>query len=133
MTNKTRIVSARIPNEVADSMEKRLKREGISLREMIVDYANGTEASVNTKNFEKSLPTAKWEDMGSMAGFFQISIETLLDGIYMGLEDGYLTYQDGKVVGMPEIDFGEFKEVCGGKDPQKVLNDITRKIRSGLL
>ena len=132
MTNKTRIVSARIPNEVADSMEKRLQREGISLREMIVDYANGREVSVNTKNSEKSLPAAKWEEMGSMADFFGISTEDLLDGVYQGLMEGYLTYESGNVLGMPEIDLTEFKEVCGSKDPQKVLDEITRKIRSGM-
>ncbi len=132
MTNKTRTVSARIPNEVADSMEKRLQREGISLREMIVDYANGREASVNTQNSEKSMPSAKWEEMGSMAEFFGISTEDLLDGVYQGLMEGYLTYERGNVLGMPEIDLTEFKEVCGSKDPQKVLDEITRKIRSGM-
>ena len=60
------------------------------------------------------------------------SIEDLLDGVYQGLMEGYLTYESGNVLGMPEIDFSEFKEVCGSKDPQKVLDEITRKIRSGM-
>lgn len=141
MTDKTRIVSARIPNEVADEMEKRLKAESYSLRELITDYANGRKTSVNTENSEKNVSlTAKYgineddlAEMDSMRLFMGGSVGVMIRGITEALCEGRILYENGRFVGMPEIDLDEFKEVCGSKDPQKVLNDITRKIRSGLL
>ena len=130
MTDKTKTVSARIPNEVADEMEKRLKAESYSLRELITDYANGR--SVNTEKSEKNLfPEGAVKEIGLMANYFGVGVDELFDAIFTGLEEGYLSMENGKVIGVPEIDLDEFKEACKdiGAEPETVLKKAVASLR----
>ena len=130
MTDKTRTVSARIPNEVADEMEKRLKAESYSLRELITDYANGR--GVNTQKSEKNLfPEGAVKEIGLMANYFGVGVEELFEAIFTGLEEGYLSMENGKVIGVPEIELDEFKEACKdiGAEPEAVLKKAVASLR----
>lgn len=127
----TTVKSVRLDNEVLEKLEGQLNGRTFNawLNEKIIEEVEGKPLK-NENNF---LPLAKMEEMESMAMFFGVSIENLLSQVCEGLEEGSLTMSNGRVIGISEVDFTEFKKACNGKDPQKVLDEITRKIRSGLI
>lgn len=90
---------------------------------------------VPTKISEKSglTPNKDLEEIDSMAKFFGMDGGDLLKGVCDGLMDGNLTVENGKVVGVPEVNLDNFKEVCHEKgiDLQKALDKATQSIRRG--
>ena len=90
---------------------------------------------VPTKISEKSglTPNEDLEEIDSMAKFFGMDGGELLKGVCDGLMDGNLTVENGKVVGVPEVNLDNFKEACHEKgiDLQKALDKATQSIRRG--
>ena len=90
---------------------------------------------VPTKISEKSglTPNKDLEEIDSMAKFFGMDGGELLKGVCDGLMDGNLTVENGKVVGVPEVNLDNFKEACHEKgiDLQKALDKATQSIRRG--
>ena len=90
---------------------------------------------VPTKISEKSglTPNKDLEEIDSMAKFFGMDGGELLKGVCDGLMDGNLTVENGKVVGVPEINLDNFKDACHEKgiDLQKALDKATQSIRRG--
>ena len=90
---------------------------------------------VPTKISEKSglTPNKDLEEIDSMAKFFGMDGGDLLKGVCAGLMDGNLTVENGKVVGIPEVNLDNFKEACHEKgiDLQKALDKATQSIRRG--
>ena len=89
MTDKTTIVAARIPVETKEQLEKRLKKDGKGLREVITEYAEGTKVRIPKILVE----------IDSLASYFNMTGEELLKDIKKGLEVGRLGIEDGKIVG----------------------------------
>ena len=68
-----------------------------------------------------------------MAVFWGITGSELLKGVYAGLEDGNLSYENGKVVGIPEVDLENLYDVCHerGIEPQEAINKLVLTMRKG--
>ena len=90
---------------------------------------------VPTKISEKSglTPNKDLEEIDSMAKFFGMDGGELLKGVCAGLMDGNLTVENGKVVGVPEVNLESLEEACHEKgiDLQKALDKVTQSIRRG--
>ena len=90
---------------------------------------------VPTKISEKSglTPNKDLEEIDSMAKFFGMDGGELLKGVCDGLMDGNLTVENGKVVGVPEIDLDNLKEACHerGIGMQEAIDKTVKNLRSG--
>lgn len=90
---------------------------------------------VPIKNSEKSglTPNKDLEEIDSMAKFFGMDVGDLLKGVCAGLMDGNLTVENGKVVGVPEIDLENLKEACHerGIGMQEAIDKTVKNLRSG--
>ena len=110
---------------------ERLMADGTSWSGAIHKLCEG----VPTKISEKSglTPNKDLEEIESMAKFFGMNGGDMLKGVCDGLMDGNLTVENGKVVGVPEVNLDNFKEACHEKgiDLQKALDKAAQSIRRG--
>ena len=90
---------------------------------------------VPTKNSEKSglTPNKDLEEIDSMAKFFGMTGGDLLKGVCDGLMDGHLTVENGKVVGVPEVNLEKLEEACHerGIGMQEAIDKTVKNLRSG--
>lgn len=90
---------------------------------------------VPAKNSEKTglTPNKDLEEIDSMAKFFGMTGGEMLKGVCEGLTDGNLTVENGKVVGVPEIDLDNLKEACHerGIGMQEAIDKTVKSLRSG--
>lgn len=90
---------------------------------------------VPTKISEKSglTPNKDLEEIDSMAKFFGMDGGELLKGVCDGLMDGNLTVENGKVVGVPEINLEKLEEACHerGIGMQEAIDKTVKNLRSG--
>ena len=128
MTDRTKPVSARLPVETVEEIEKRLKKEGLTLRELLESYAEG---GVYTKNEPKGeiKPQEKPEDIENirqMGSFFGFDVEGMIHLLSEGLEGGYITVKEGKLAGEIDLDLEDFYDVCHDKgiEPQKAIDKM---------
>lgn len=123
----TTVKSVRIDNDKLERLERKLGGRTINswLNEKIEEEVEGIKIA---KDF---LPSAMEEELGSMAGFFAMSADELLDGIFAGLREGYLTVEEGKVVGVPEVDLDEFKKVSKffNRTPDEMMRDVIKGLK----
>lgn len=142
-SSKTRVKPIRISNETADYFEgKPLNRMVESLSELMQEgkiefdgedlKAKSVYTSKNAENLvlshEKEL-----KEIESMARFFGLSTEEVLKGIFEGLNDGYLTVEGGKIVGVPEVDLTELEEAARERNMtvEVVIDRTIKNLRSG--
>lgn len=90
---------------------------------------------VPTKIPEKSglTPNKDLEEIDSMAKFFGMDGGELLKGVCDGLMDGNLTVENGKVVGVPEVNLEKLEEACHerGIGMQEAIDKTVKNLRSG--
>lgn len=136
----TTVKSVRIDNDKLAELEGRLGGKTINawLNEQIECYLSGGKGDkgVNPqKNSEKTglTPNKDLEEIDSMAKFFGMEGGDLLKGVCAGLMDGNLTVENGKVVGVPEIDLENLKEACHerGIGMQEAIDKTVKNLRSG--
>ena len=111
MTDKTKTISVRLPLETVEEIEEKLKKEGITLRQMLTEYPKlrGSK-SVNTAKIGIS---HNLEQMLFLMGY---TVEEGLKILEKSLEDGVLEVKDGRFTGQTEIDLNEFYDVCHEKN-----------------
>lgn len=90
---------------------------------------------VPIKISEKSglTPNKDLEEIDSMAKFFKMDGRELLKGVCDGLMDGNLTVENGKVVGVPEVNLEKLEEACHerGIGMQEAIDKTVKNLRSG--
>lgn len=95
----------------------------------------GEKMGTPSKNSKNSglAPNKDLEEIDSMAKFFGMNGVDLLKGVCDGLMDGNLTVENGKVVGVPEIDLVNLKEACHerGIGMQEAIDKTVKNLRSG--
>lgn len=91
----------------------------------------GTPSKKSQKS--EASPNNDLKEVESMANFFGLTLNEMLSKICEGLTDGTLTIENGRIVGVPEVDLENFKEACHEKgiDLQKALDKATQSIRRG--
>lgn len=155
-TEKTKPISCRISVENADKLSILLKKNGITLRELLENYVSGVntfEVGVNTKtdiksvntlhenrkNLEnngvntasESVNTDKFmelsEDLRMPYDVMYSEIKRLTDsGELMKEGMGFAVHEQG-------LDIKEFLEVCHeiGANPQKMINETISRMQKG--
>lgn len=137
MTDKTKIVSVRLPVETVEEIEKRLKAEGFTLREMLTEYSvNTTHRGNNEKSSEpegvnttegegvNTYDMADYENLRQMGCFLGYTPKEMVHLMADGLENGTVTIRDGKIVGQTDLNLDALEEVCHekGLDLQKAID-----------
>ncbi len=91
----------------------------------------GTPSKKSQKS--EASPNNDLKEVESMAKFFGMDVGDLLKGVCAGLMDGNLTVENGKVVGVPEIDLDNLKEACHerGIGMQEAIDKTVKNLRSG--
>lgn len=140
MTDKTKTISVRLPVETVDELEKTLKKQGITLRNLLTGMANG---EINAENFIPEDSSALSDgvytqyvpldeeivrDIEKMAKCFGMTLEEMMEGVCEGLNCGSLTVLDGRVAGIPEIDLERLYEACheANIDPQEAIDKLVK-------
>ena len=143
MTDKTKTISVRLPNETAEEFEKWLKDQGLTAREFITGVVNGEidgskdggyrkSRGLDSVNTEKQPKTeSKYrideeilDDLATMKNFIGGSVNEMIRLFAEGLNVGSIIYENGKLQGVSDIYLGDFKEKCRelNVDPQKALD-----------
>ncbi len=134
-SSKTRTRTVRISNESADYFEKLPLNKVIESVYTLISEKKATFDGESLKISEKSglTPNKDLEEIDSMAKFFGMDGGELLKGVCAGLMDGNLTVENGKVVGVPEIDLDNLKEACHerGIGMQEAIDKTVKNLRSG--
>lgn len=129
---KERTVKLRISEELYGEIASKGRNLSETIREILRN--SFVPQNSDEKNQKSGLtPSKEVKEIESMAVFFGFTLDEMLKMIYNGLNDGYLTVEDGKIVGLPEVDLDNFKEACHEKgiDLQKALDKATQSIRRG--
>lgn len=140
-STKTRVKPIRISNESAEYFERKpLNRMVESLSELLksgkitFDGENLKAEGVYTeKNSEKTGLTPEIKEIESMANFFGLTLNEMLKKIYEGLNDGTLTIENGRIVGVPEVNLEKLEEACHerGIGMQEAIDKTVKNLRSG--
>ena len=129
---KGKMIKIRISEELYEGLSQKGANLSETIRKILKDSfvpQNSSEKIPKTG----LTPNKDLEEIDSMAKFFGMEGGDLLKGVCAGLMDGNLTVENGKVVGVPELNLENFKEVCHDKglDPQKALEKAIQSIRRG--
>lgn len=134
-SSKTRTRTVRISNESADYFEKLPLNKVIEGVYTLISEKRIVFDGENLKISEKSglTPNKDLEEIESMAVFFGFTLDEMLKMIYEGLNDGYLTVENGKIVGLPEVNLDNLKEACHerGIGMQEAIDKTVKNLRSG--
>lgn len=129
---KGKMIKIRISEELYEG----LSLKGTNLSETIRKILKDSFVPQNSdgKNQKSGLtPSKEVKEIESMAVFFGFTLDEMLKMIYNGLNDGYLTVEDGKIVGLPEVDLDNLKEACHerGIGMQEAIDKTVKNLRSG--
>ena len=121
---------------ISEELYKRLSQKGTNLSETIRKILKDSFVPQNSdEKIQKSglTPSKEVKEIESMAVFFGFTLDEMLKMIYNGLNDGYLTVEDGKIVGLPEVDLDNLKEACHerGIGMQEAIDKTVKNLRSG--
>ena len=148
-STRTRIKPIRVANETADYFEgKPLNRMVESLCELIqsgkieFDGENLKVKGVYTQNSAEnsSLSLNKWkiderdlEDLDTMRNFCGGSVGVMIHLFDLAVNEGVLTYDNGRFIGNSDINLSHFKDVCHdlNRDPQEVMDKIVGLMEKG--
>ena len=121
---KDKVVKLRISEEMYEDLAVRGKNLSETIRELLKTGINGFVPQYGSKNDDLL------REMGSMASFFGTDTDGLLNGIYEGLNDGTLTFRDGKVVGDTGLDLDRFYDICHdlNVDPQEAIDKLVKEM-----
>jgi len=120
MTDRTKTVSVRLPVEIVDDLNKRLSKEGLTLRDFLSSYAE-SGLSVKSPKSETSLGvnTDITDNLSQMAVFMGTGLGGLVSALNDGLEDGSLSYENGRLVGQSKLKMDRFYEICHDRNLER--------------
>lgn len=121
---------------ISEELYGEIASKGRNLSETIREILRNSFVPQNSdeKNQKSGLtPSKEVKEIESMAVFFGFTLDEMLKMIYNGLNDGYLTVEDGKIVGLPEVDLDNLKEACHerGIGMQEAIDKTVKNLRSG--
>ena len=73
------------------------------------------------------------EDLSTMQSFMGGSVGEMIRLFDEAVNDGVLNYENGKFVGVPDLNLDYFKDACHliNKEPQEMLDKVTTMIEKG--
>lgn len=121
---------------ISEELYGEIASKGRNLSETIREILRNSFVPQNSgeKNQKSGLtPSKEVKEIESMAVFFGFTLDEMLKMIYNGLNDGYLTVEDGKIVGLPEVNLDNLKEACHerGIGMQEAIDKTVKNLRSG--
>ena len=140
-STKTRTRTVRISNESADYFEKLPLNKVIESVYTLISEKKAVFDGENLKISEKSvLSHSKYninekilDDLATMQTFMGGSVEEMIRLFDEAVNEGIINYENGKLVGVPDIDLNRFKEACHdiNRDPQEILDKVVVMIEKG--
>ena len=142
----TTVKSVRIDNDKLAELEDRLGGKTINawLNEQIECYLFGEKGDKGVNPQKKSEKTElslnKWgidekilEDMATMIPFMGESVAEMIRLMDAALNEGMITYENGRYIGTPEIYLDDLKEACHerGIGMQEAIDKTVKNLRSG--
>ena len=118
MTDRTKTVSVRLPVEIVDDLNKRLSKEGLTLRDFLSSYAERNHESLKTET-PLGVNTDIIDNLSQMAAFMWTDLGGLVSALNDGLEDGSLSYEKGRLIGQSEIKMDRFYEICHDRNLER--------------
>ena len=129
---KTTTKTIRILNETADYFkDKQLNRAVDSLKDLLEEGSLSFDGEKISICVDTSLAG---DELLSMLNCFKKSESEFLDDVTKLMNDGSLTYENGKLIAVSTPNLGDyhdkFLEWCSKKkaDPQKVLDNIMERV-----
>lgn len=121
---------------ISEELYGEIASKGRNLSETIREILRNSFVPQNSdeKNPKSGLtPSREVQEIESMANFFGFSLDEMLKKIYDGLNEGTLTIENGKIVGVPEVDLDNLKEACHerGIGMQEAIDKTVKNLRSG--
>ena len=129
---KGKMIKIRISEELYDGLSQKGTNLSETIRKILKD--SFVPQNKGEKNQNSGLaPSKEVKEIESMAVFFGFTLDEMLKMIYNGLNDGYLTVEDGKIVGLPGVDLDNLKEACHerGIGMQEAIDKTVKSLRSG--
>ena len=132
MTDRTKTISVRLPVEIVDDLNKRLSKEDLTLRDFLSSYVES--GSVNRESSKSETPlgvnTDITDNLSQMASFMWTDLGGLVSALNDGLEDGSLSYENGRLVGQSELKMDRFYEICHDRnlDRQKAFDRLVNML-----
>ena len=145
----TTVKSVRIDNDKLEELEQRLGGKTINawLNERIEDYikpctAENVEKTGKPSKSEKILGASpnKYEidekildDLATMQMFMGGSVAEMIRLFDEAVNEGVIAYENGRYVGVPDVDLESFYEVCHerGVEPQEAIDKLVLDMRKG--
>ena len=119
----TTVKSVRVDNEKIDELEKRLNGQTFNswLNEVIDDYLNGSSGTFSSKN---------GRDLLEMLSCFKKSESEFIDDIHELMENGTLTYENGRLTIDLGFDYQAFLDFCQKRkaNPATVWKNLGKEI-----
>lgn len=131
---KEKTIKLRISEELYGEIASKGRNLSETIREILRN--SFVPQNSNEKNQKSGLtPSKEVKEIESMAVFFGFTLDEMLKKIYEGLNDGTLTIENGRIVGIPDLELENFKEACHdmGVEPQKILDKAAQGVRRGTL
>lgn len=129
---KEKTIKLRISEELYGEIASKGRNLSETIREIL---RNSFVPQNSEEKIQKSglAPSKEVKEIESMAVFFGFTLDEMLKMIYNGLNDGYLTVEDGKIVGLPEVDLENLKEACHerGIGMQEAIDKTVKNLRNG--
>ena len=131
----------RINAETREKLEKEAEKAKISLSQHIRNIISGEKEEnsvLQNQNYEDGL--SKWgineeylADLSTMAGFMGGSVGEMIRLLDEAVNEGAITYEGGKYIGVPEYDLSNLEEACHerGIGMQEAIDKTVKNLRSG--
>lgn len=119
----TTVKSVRVDNEKIDELEKRLNGQTFNswLNEVIDEYLNGSSGTFSSKN---------GRDLSEMLSCFKKSESEFIDDVHELMENGTLTYENGRLTIDLGFDYQPFLDFCQKRkaNPATVWKNLGKEI-----
>ena len=131
----------RINAETREKLEKEAEKAKISLSQHIRNIISGEKEEnsvLQNQNYEDSL--SKWgineeylADLSTMAGFMGGSVGEMIRLLDEAVNEGMITFENGRYIGVPKCDLNELEEACHdrGIGMQEAIDKTVKSLRSG--
>jgi len=131
----------RINAETREKLEKEAEKAKISLSQHIRNIISGEKEEnsvLQNQDYEDSL--SKWgineeylADLSTMAGFMGGSVGEMIRLLDEAVNEGAITFENGRYIGVPKCDLNELEEACHerGIGMQEAIDKTVKKLRSG--
>ncbi len=125
-------IIVRISEELKQNLMAEAKLKNKKLSAYIRDILKGDDFVIqNTKSgFSIDISDETYASLMGMISFYGGSLENLVVMLDEAMVEGTVMYEDGKIVGVPQIDLENLYEICHEMniDPQEAIDRLVKEM-----